>query len=304
MPRLETQTKPGVPSVAGCGVAASRGRRRHRSPSPPLRRHNEDDGADHGVSNLSESEGSRTDSRHRRRCKGRGRSRSGKRSRRGRSRGSSSDSDVDSETSYESRKRSRRSSHNRSSGKKSKGSDFGGSGKHGRAAKGNAKAGDEKKDAVEFKNMSALRKQQPAPDDGPGPLVGPLPLPRVDVDVQVKYGGALRPGEGDAMAQFVQQGKRIPRRGEVGLSAEEIQRFEEAGYVMSGSRHSRITAVRLRKENQVYSAEEKRALATFNYEQRAMRESKVRDDLRRLVDKTLGKLAETEHDPFAMPPSR
>ncbi|VAI86536.1 unnamed protein product [Triticum turgidum subsp. durum] len=120
----------------------------------------------------------------------------------------------------------------------------------------------------------------------------------------VKYGGALRPGEGDAMAQFVQQGKRIPRRGEVGLSAEEIQRFEEAGYVMSGSRHSRITAVRLRKENQVYSAEEKRALATFNYEQRAMRESKVRDDLRRLVDKTLGKLAETQHDPFAMPPSR
>ncbi|XBI09655.1 uncharacterized protein [Aegilops tauschii subsp. strangulata] len=300
MPRLETQTKPGVPSVAGCGAAASRGRRRHRSPSPPLHRHNEADGADHGVSNLSESEGSRTDSRHRRRRKGRGRSSSGKRSRRGRSRGSSSDSDVDSETSYESRKRSRRSSNNRSSGKKIKGSDFGGSGKHGRAAKGNAKAGDEKKDAIEFKNMSASRKQQPAPDDVPGPL----PLPRVDVDVQVKYGGALRPGEGDAMAQFVQQGKRIPRRGEVGLSAEEIQRFEEAGYVMSWSRHSRITAVRLRKENQVYSAEEKRALATFNYEQRAMRESKVRDNLRRLVDKTLGKLAETEHDPFAMPPSR
>ncbi|XBI37758.1 hypothetical protein VPH35_122985 [Triticum aestivum] len=283
MPRLETQTKPGVPSVAGCGAAASRGRRRHRSPSPPLHRHNEADGADHGVSNLSESEGSMTDSRHRRRRKGRGRSRSGKRSRcrRGRSRGSSSDSDVDSETSCESRKRSRRSSHNRSSGKKSKGSDFCGSGKHDRAAKGN-----------------------PAPDDGPGPLVGPLPLPLPHVDVQVKYGGALRPGEGDAMAQFVQQGKRIPRRGEVGLSAEEIQRFEEAGYVMSGSRHSRITAVRLRKENQVYSAEEKRALATFNYEQRAMRESKVRDDLRRLVDRTLGKLAETEHDPFAMPPSR
>ncbi|KAF7101256.1 hypothetical protein CFC21_102638 [Triticum aestivum] len=296
MPRLETQTKPGVPSMAGCGAAASRGRRRHRSPSPPLQ--------DHGVSNLSESEGSRTDSRHRRRRKGRGRNRSGKRSRcrRGRSRGSSSDSDVDSETSYESRKRSRRSSHNRSSGTKSKGSDFCGSGKHDRAAKGNVKAGDEKKDAIESKNMSASRKQQPAPDDDPAPLVGPLPLPHVDV--HVKYGGALRPGEGDAMAQFVQQGKRIPRRGEVGLSAEEIQRFEEAGYVMSGSRHSRITAVRLRKENQVYSAEEKRALATFNYEQRAMRESKVRDDLRRLVDKTLGKLAETQHDPFAMPPSR
>ena len=30
------------------------------------------------------------------------------------------------------------------------------------------------------------------------------------------YGGAMRPGEGAAMAAFVQSGKRIPRRGEVG----------------------------------------------------------------------------------------
>ena len=28
------------------------------------------------------------------------------------------------------------------------------------------------------------------------------------------YGFALRPGEGEAIAQFVQEGKRIPRRGE------------------------------------------------------------------------------------------
>ncbi|EAZ07312.1 hypothetical protein OsI_29559 [Oryza sativa Indica Group] len=68
------------------------------------------------------------------------------------------------------------------------------------------------------------------------------------------------------------------------------------GYVMSGSRHARITAVRLRKENQVYSAEEKHALAAFNSEQRARRESKVRDDLRCLVDRTLGKLAGSVHD--------
>lgn len=50
------------------------------------------------------------------------------------------------------------------------------------------------------------------------------------------YGGALRPGEGEAMAQFVQTGKRIPRRGEVGLTADEIETFETLGYVMSGSR--------------------------------------------------------------------
>jgi hypothetical protein len=50
------------------------------------------------------------------------------------------------------------------------------------------------------------------------------------------------------------------------LSADEISHFEELGYVMSGSRHSRMNAIRIRKENQVYSAEEKAALAMINYE--------------------------------------
>ena len=72
------------------------------------------------------------------------------------------------------------------------------------------------------------------------------------------WGGALLPGEGDAIAAYVQSGKRIPRRGEVGMSAEEIESYEGLGYVMSGSRHKRMNAVRMRKENQIYSAEEKR----------------------------------------------
>ena len=37
-------------------------------------------------------------------------------------------------------------------------------------------------------------------------------------------------------AAFVQAGQRIPRKGEVGLSNEEIEEFEKIGYVMSGSR--------------------------------------------------------------------
>ena len=57
-------------------------------------------------------------------------------------------------------------------------------------------------------------------------------------------------GEGAAMAAYVQSGKRIPRRGEVGLRADEIERFESLGYVMSGSRHNRMNAIRIRKENQ------------------------------------------------------
>ncbi|CAN6832801.1 unnamed protein product [Brassica oleracea] len=112
------------------------------------------------------------------------------------------------------------------------------------------------------------------------------------------YGPALRPGEGDAIAQYVQQGKRIPRRGEVGLNADEIQRFEDLGYVMSGSRHQRMNAIRIRKENQVYSAEDKRALAMFNYEEKAKREAKVMSDLSRLVQRHMGEELGPNHDPF------
>ena len=36
-------------------------------------------------------------------------------------------------------------------------------------------------------------------------------------------------GEGDAMARFVESGERIPRRGEVGLDANEIEAFEDLG---------------------------------------------------------------------------
>jgi len=57
---------------------------------------------------------------------------------------------------------------------------------------------------------------------------------------------------------------------------------------MSGSRHKRMNAVRLRKENQVYSAEEKRALAMFNYEEKQKRESQILADFRSLVQTKLG----------------
>lgn len=98
------------------------------------------------------------------------------------------------------------------------------------------------------------------------------------------YGGQLLPGEGSAMAQFVQSGERIPRRGEVGYSSEQIENFEKMGYVMSGSRHARMNAVRLRKENQVYSAEEQAVLAMINYEEKAAKEKQVMEELKRLVD--------------------
>jgi hypothetical protein len=48
-------------------------------------------------------------------------------------------------------------------------------------------------------------------------VVGPQ-LPSVAPGNRGNYGGFMRPGEGDAMAAYVQSGKRIPRRGEVGAA--------------------------------------------------------------------------------------
>ncbi|XP_060783698.1 NF-kappa-B-activating protein-like [Neoarius graeffei] len=123
-------------------------------------------------------------------------------------------------------------------------------------------------------------------------VVGPeAPLTHLAQDDKpLDFGHALLPGEGAAMAEYVKAGKRIPRRGEIGLTSEEIADFEKSGYVMSGSRHRRMEAVRLRKENQIYSADEKRALASFNQEERRKRESKILSSFREMVyRKTKGK---------------
>lgn len=112
--------------------------------------------------------------------------------------------------------------------------------------------------------------------------VGPLPKPNVTL-TQKEYGRALLPGEGAAMAAYIQDGKRIPRRGEIGLTSDEIASYESVGYVMSGSRHRRMEAVRIRKENQIYSADEKRALAMFSKEERQKRENVILTQFRDMV---------------------
>lgn len=65
--------------------------------------------------------------------------------------------------------------------------------------------------------------------------MGPVQKPQVTLTPR-EYGKALLPGEGAAMAAYVAEGKRIPRRGEIGLTSDEIASFESVGYVMSGSR--------------------------------------------------------------------
>ncbi|XP_016951074.1 NKAP family protein CG6066 [Drosophila biarmipes] len=104
---------------------------------------------------------------------------------------------------------------------------------------------------------------------------------------QKDFGKALLPGEGAAMAAYIAEGKRIPRRGEIGLTSDEIANFESVGYVMSGSRHRRMEAVRIRKENQLYSADEKRALAMFSKEERQKRENKILSQFKDMIHSKL-----------------
>ena len=52
-------------------------------------------------------------------------------------------------------------------------------------------------------------------------------------------------------------------------------------------RHSRMNAIRMRKENQIYSAEEKAALAMLNFEENKRKEATLLEDMRRLVEKTM-----------------
>jgi hypothetical protein len=62
--------------------------------------------------------------------------------------------------------------------------------------------------------------------EGDEDMVGPQPKQMVQLSHK-DYGKALLPGEGAAMAAFVAEGKRIPRRGEIGLTSDEIETYEE-----------------------------------------------------------------------------
>lgn len=128
-----------------------------------------------------------------------------------------------------------------------------------------------------------LKRASSSDDSGDDGTVGPAPKPHVTLSAK-DFGKALLPGEGAAMAAYVAEGKRIPRRGEIGLTSEEIASYESVGYVMSGSRHRRMEAVRIRKENQIYSADEKRALAMFSKEERQKRENLILGQFREMIN--------------------
>ena len=106
------------------------------------------------------------------------------------------------------------------------------------------------------------------------------------------YGSGLLRGEGQAMAQYASTGARIPRRGEIGLPAQAIERFEASGYIMSGSRHAAMNAARQRKEAQVLTVEEKRMAAIEAIQERKKKEEEVIKGLKGLINERLMKKSE------------
>jgi len=150
----------------------------------------------------------------------------------------------------------------------------------------------DEEDLRQAKEMKRAIQGQSDPDSDDDDI-GPMPLPASDANANKSsgansannsaYGKALLPGEGEALAAYVQQNLRIPRRGEIGFSSDDISNWENSGYVMSGSRHARMNAVRIRKENQIYSTEEKRALALITLEENQQKEAAHLNDLRTML---------------------
>ncbi|KAG9030346.1 hypothetical protein FS837_003287, partial [Tulasnella sp. UAMH 9824] len=140
-----------------------------------------------------------------------------------------------------------------------------------------AGAGKAKEETAVAAATKATAEMEPNEDEE----IGPAPHPCQS------FGGALLRSEGSAMAAYVQEGMRIPHRGEIGLKPDEIEAFESVGYVISGSRHRRMNAVRICKEKQVISAEEKRGILKRQKEEKVKREGLIIGGFKEMLEEKL-----------------
>ena len=74
------------------------------------------------------------------------------------------------------------------------------------------------------KANTKMKKSSDSEDD----MIGPV-LPKKVHLSHKEMGTQLLPGEGAAMAAYIAEGKRIPRRGEIGLTSDEISKYEDDG---------------------------------------------------------------------------
>ncbi|KAG8691117.1 hypothetical protein FRC11_006690 [Ceratobasidium sp. 423] len=193
------------------------------------------------------------------------------------------DSDTD-DSDRESRRRRREKSRSRSVDKRIKDLDLDAKSKRSEEPQDDEDMWVEKAPAAPFVPVPTAIQHEELEDDE----VGPMPAISSGGKLNERdYGGALLRGEGSAMAAYVQDGERIPRRGEIGLTSDEIETYETVGYVMSGSRHRRMNAVRMRKENQVISAEEKRGILKMQKEEREKRESMIIGGFKEILEEKL-----------------
>ena len=143
------------------------------------------------------------------------------------------------------------------------------------------------REAADFKQaVLGTAPQQDSSDDE-----GPMPLPEGQQAQQqsADYGKALRPGEGAAIAAYVQKNMRVPRRGEIGLKSTEIEKLRGRGL-----RHVRLAPRaherRAHPEGEpgVYSAEEKRALTLITFEEKQQAENKTMAQFRDMLQNGRG----------------
>ena len=111
-----------------------------------------------------------------------------------------------------------------------------------------------------------------------------LPNPN---NIKAHHGQNLLPGEGAAIAAFVEKGERIPRRGEVGLEPHQITQFENAGFVMSGSRHATMDAIRRRKESQIIGAEQAKVNELIRLQEKSKKQEAFLESMSEIATKAL-----------------
>eukprot|EP00388_Colpodella_angusta_P016698 GDKJ01041359.1.p1 GENE.GDKJ01041359.1~~GDKJ01041359.1.p1 ORF type:complete len:279 (-),score=44.48 GDKJ01041359.1:238-1074(-) len=110
---------------------------------------------------------------------------------------------------------------------------------------------------------------------------------------QILVRQGLFKGEAEGMAAFARDGKRIPRRGEIGMDASQIEKLENIGYVMSGNRNKRMNAIRIEKEQKVLNLEKDRIASLQKIEQKFMKEHEQLAEFREILSKQNEKIFET-----------
>ncbi|KAJ2567972.1 hypothetical protein GGH12_000103 [Coemansia sp. RSA 1822] len=128
--------------------------------------------------------------------------------------------------------------------------------------------------------------QRQSGDDNSDSGIGPMPAQDYKPTISENGLGSVdRSGEGMLSSGFMQSGDRIPRRGEIGMDLNKIEQWENAGYVMSGNRRSRVNDTHVHREGQVITADEKRQMLLQNQEERQKKESQIISEFRDMLSK-------------------